>query len=87
MVKIPFFLLDDNTKKSGSIPYDFIVPSWKIKEYPILESFVEAKLFGTDFDLVFETMVKRFPSGKELFKEVLEHTMPEQNKKVKPKKI
>lgn len=87
VVKIPFFLLDNDSKKSGSIPYDFIVPSWKIKEYPILDNFVEPKLFGTDFNLVFENMIKRFPGGKELFKEVLECSLPEQNKKVKPKKI
>lgn len=87
LVKIPFFFLDDNTPKSACIPYEIIIPAWKIKDYPILEHFAEPKLFGTDFSITFENMVKKFVHGKELFKEVLEHTMPELNKKAKSNKI
>lgn len=87
VVKIPFFFLDDNTPKSSSIPYEIIIPSWKIKEYPILENFVETKLFGNDFSLTFESMVKNLPHGKEFFKEILEYSMPALNKKSKTNKI
>lgn len=87
VVKIPFFLLDSNEPKSACIPYDLIIPSWKIKEYPILENFVEPNLFGTDFDETFQKMIKKFSHGKELYKEVLECAMPEKNIKTKSPKI
>lgn len=87
VVKIPFFLLDSPEPKSGCIPYDLIIPSWKIKEYPILENFIEPKIFGADFEDTFENMVRKFTHGKELFKEVLDSKMPELNKKTKPRKI
>ena len=87
LVTIPFFFLDNNTKKSGCIPYEIIVPSWKIKDYPILENFIESKIYENNFSKTFENMVKKFQNGKELFKEILEHNMPELNNKIKPKKI
>lgn len=87
LVKVPFFVVLDNNPKSSCIPYDLIIPSWKIKEYPILENFIEPKIFGTDFTLTFQNMVNKFSQGKELYKEVLEHTMPEKNIKTKTPKI
>lgn len=87
VIKIPFFFLENNTPNSSSIPYEIIIPSWKIKEYPILDNFVETKLFGNDFSFLFENIVKNLPHGKEFFKEILEYSMPVLNKKSKNNKI
>lgn len=87
VIKIPFFLLDSADPKSHCIPYDLVIPSWKIKEYPILENFIESKICGENFQETFENMIKNFSHGKELFKEVLDCKIPELNKKTLPKKI
>lgn len=87
VVKVPFFILLSNQPKSPCIPYDLIIPSWKIKQYPILENFIEPKIFGTDFKDTFQSMVNQFSQGKELYKDVLEYTMPEKHIKTKNPKI
>lgn len=87
VVKLPFFFLDDNNPKSACIPYEIIIPSWKIQDYPILQNFAEPKLFGMDFSLSFNKIINNLSHGKELFQEVLQHKLPELHHKMKPAKI
>lgn len=87
LIKIPFFYLNSNDKKSTCIPYEMIIPSWKIKEYPILENFINVKLFDEDFSITFDKMIQSFNNGKELYHDILASKFNDENKKAKTIKI
>ena len=87
LIKIPFFYLNSNDKKSTCIPYEIILPAWKAKEYPILENFINVKLFDEDFSITFDKMIQSFHNGKELHHEVLSSKFNDTNNKTKTIKI
>ena len=88
LIKIPFFYLQSNDKKSSSIPYEIIIPSWKAKDYPILENFINVQLFDEDFSITFDKIIKSLQNGKELYHNVLSSKYQEnESKKAKTIKI
>lgn len=64
-----------------------IIPSWKTKEYPILENFINVKLFDEDFSITFDKMIQSFNNGKELYHDILASKFNDENKKAKTIKI
>lgn len=80
MIKIPVYFKENNSPKSYSIPYDFIIPSWEIEKFPILKNFIEPKIFGSDFHAIFDQIVTKFESGKELLKDFLDFNTPQNQK-------
>lgn len=75
IVKIPFFVFNDNQENGKYIPYDIVITPWEIKNYPALQHFVEPNIAGTDFSTLFDKMLNSFPHGTQLLQDILSHTV------------
>lgn len=75
IVKIPFFVFNDNQENGKYIPYDIVITPWEIQDYPVLQHFIEPKIAGTDFTTLFDKMLNSFPHGTQMLQDILSHTV------------